>query len=46
MSIPNKREVLLVAVGLIAMFAIGRYSVNSPEIKTAETTKIVTKEAV
>jgi hypothetical protein len=37
-TIPNKRELAAVAVGLAVMFAMGRYSVSEPPaVKTVET---------
>ena len=44
MNIPNKREIVVVAVGLVTMFAAGRYSVTyPPNIKVAETKNQDTK---
>ena len=45
MNIPNKREVSLVLIGLLATFAAGRYSVqDKPAVKIIQTVQQETKQ--
>lgn len=44
MILNPKREIAIVLVGLIVSFALGRYSIDPPAVKTIEVSKTVTQQ--